>query len=255
MTHLEPEVLALHALGEPVTPAEQRHLAECDRCAGELATLRSTAATARAAAGEALVPAPDAVWERIGAELGLAADVRPDPAGPARPVGPAGPVGTEPDDGTRSAPPGGAPGRRSRGRWLLAAAAGLVVGAVGGGAVVASVQRPAETVVAQARLDALPGWAASGDAWLEEGADGRRTLVVRVSPTAEDGFRAVWLLDQDATRLVSLGALDGDEGRFAVPPGLDLDEFPVVDVSAEPFDGDPAHSGDSIVRGALDRGA
>jgi len=244
--HLEPDALALHAVGEPVTPAEQRHLAACDRCARELAALRSTAATARAGAGEALVPAPDAVWERIAAELGLAPDVRP---------GPAGPVVTEPGDGTGSARSGGAPVRGSRGRWLLAVAAGLVVGAVGGGAVVASVQRPAETVVAEARLDALPGWAASGDAWLEEGADGTRTLVVRVSPTEEDGFRAVWLLDQDATRLVSLGALDGDEGRFAVPPGLDLDEFPVVDVSAEPFDGDPAHSGDSIVRGALDRRA
>ncbi|MET0434923.1 MAG: anti-sigma factor, partial [Cellulomonas sp.] len=154
-------------------------------------------------------------------------------------------------------PVGGSDPRRGvrRGRWLLAVAAALVVGAVGGGAVVAAVQRPAETVVAEARLDALPGWAASGDALLEEGADGTRTLVVRVSPTEEDGFRAVWLLDRDATRLVSLGALDGDEGRFAVPAGLDLDEFPVVDVSAEPFDGDPAHSGDSIVRGALDRSA
>ncbi|MCG7284550.1 anti-sigma factor [Cellulomonas sp. ACRRI] len=247
MPHLGSDALALHAVGEPATPAERRHLAECDRCARELAVLRSTAASARAGVGEALVPAPDAVWERISAELGLAPDVRPGPAGAAS---------AGPQDGTRPARPGGgASAGRSRGRWLLAVAAGLVVGAVGGGAVVAAGQRPTETVVAEARLDPLPGWTASGDAWLEEGADGTRTLVVRVSRTEEDGFRAVWLLDQDATRLVSLGALDGDEGRFAVPPGLDLDEFPVVDVSAEPFDGDPAHSGDSIVRGALDRPA
>ncbi|RMI09566.1 anti-sigma factor, partial [Cellulomonas triticagri] len=138
-------------------------------------------------------------------------------------------------------------------RWWLAAAVGLVVGLAGGGAVVAALLRPApETVLAAASLDALPGWTASGDARLEEDADGRVTLVVRVSSTPEDGFRAVWLLDRDATRLVSLGALAGDEGRFAVPAGLDLAEFPVVDVSAEPFDGDPGHSGDSIVRGALD---
>ncbi len=140
---------------------------------------------------------------------------------------------------------------RSR-RWWLPAAAGLVVGAAIGGSVVAGLQRPAsETVLAEARLDALPGWSASGDALLEEAPDGSMTLVVRVSATEEDGFRAVWLLDQDATRLVSLGALDGDEGRFAIPAGLDLTEFGVVDVSAEPFDGDPGHSGDSIVRGAL----
>ena len=36
------------------------------------------------------------------------------------------------------------------------------------------------------------------------------------------------------------------------PPGLDLDQFSVVDVSEEQFDGDPAHSGDSIVRGPLE---
>ena len=33
---------------------------------------------------------------------------------------------------------------------------------------------------------------------------------------------------------------------------VDLARFSVVDVSAEPLDGDPTHSGDSIVRGALD---
>jgi hypothetical protein len=36
-----------------------------------------------------------------------------------------------------------------------------------------------------------------------------------------------------------------------VPDGVDTAEFPVVDVSAEADDGDPAHSGDSIVRGTL----
>jgi hypothetical protein len=62
----------------------------------------------------------------------------------------------------------------------------------------------------------------------------------------------VWLIDRDVTRLVSLGVLTGSEGRFAVPPSLDLTEFPVVDVSDEPLDGDPAHSGRSIIRGLLD---
>jgi hypothetical protein len=46
--------------------------------------------------------------------------------------------------------------------------------------------------------------------------------------------------------------LDGAEGRFDLPDGLDLTQFPVVDVSEEHFDGDPAHSGDSVVRGPLD---
>ena len=33
--------------------------------------------------------------------------------------------------------------------------------------------------------------------------------------------------------------------------GVDLDEYSIVDISVEPIDGDPAHSGDSIVRGQL----
>jgi anti-sigma-K factor RskA len=66
-----------------------------------------------------------------------------------------------------------------------------------------------------------------------------------------DGLREVWLLRADASGLVSLGLLDGATGRFSIPAGIDLAEFPVVDVSAEPADGNPGHSGDSIVRGTL----
>jgi hypothetical protein len=51
--------------------------------------------------------------------------------------------------------------------------------------------------------------------------------------------------------VAGLAVLDGEEGRFTIPVGLDPDDFALVDVSAEPFDGDPAHSGDSILRGEL----
>jgi len=253
--HLDPEDLALAALGEPLDAPARAHLAACADCAREVASLAAAAAVARDGSGDALVPAPDGVWARVRDELGLAADVTPGGAaagGEARevPAAGAGPAAATPaaTDAPAAAPK---PARR-RGPWLAAAAAGLVVGAVAGGLAVSAALRPdAETVVAEVRLDALPGWSASGDALLEEDAAGRRTLVVRLADGDADGFRQVWLLDAGATRLVSLGVLDGDEGRFVVPDGLDLAEFPVVDVSAEPFDGDPAHSGDSIVRGEL----
>jgi hypothetical protein len=45
--------------------------------------------------------------------------------------------------------------------------------------------------------------------------------------------------------------LHGTSGRFPVPAGVDVHRFRFVDVSDEPRDGDTAHSGDSIVRGAL----
>ncbi|KGM14881.1 hypothetical protein N867_14485, partial [Actinotalea fermentans ATCC 43279 = JCM 9966 = DSM 3133] len=114
---------------------------------------------------------------------------------------------------------------------------------------------PAPAVVAQAQLEALPGWDAVGHAEVEEDADGRRVLVLTVDETGgagdTDGLREVWLLKEDVSGLVSLGLLDGEEGRFLVPAGVDLTEYPVVDVSREPTDGNPAHSGDSIVRGLL----
>ena len=101
-------------------------------------------------------------------------------------------------------------------------------------------------------LDAFPGWSTAGSAVLEEDDDGERSIVVNLDaqvPSSE--VREVWLIRSDASGLVSLGLLDGSSGRFVVPDGIDVDEFTLVDVSAEPIDGDPAHSGDSIVRGEL----
>jgi len=61
----------------------------------------------------------------------------------------------------------------------------------------------------------------------------------------------VLLAGSDASELISLGILSGTSGTFTIPDGLDLGTFDLVDVSEEPFDGDPQHSGDSIVRGSL----
>jgi hypothetical protein len=249
--HIDPDAVALAALGEPLDADDRAHLASCADCAREVASLAATVAVGRAAADEHPVPPPDAVWERVRGELGLSPGLLPGVApepGASQPVA----VG---ESAVATPVPAAGPVRPARGRtrWVLAAAAaGLVIGGVGGGLVVAGLQRSdSEQVLAEAQLDALPGWTATGDAVVEEDAAGRRTLVVRLTGAEGDGFREVWLLDRDATRLVGLGVLDGDEGRFTIPVGLDLDDFAVVDVSAEPFDGDPAHSGDSILRGEL----
>nr|WP_197024684.1 anti-sigma factor [Cellulomonas sp. KRMCY2] len=111
----------------------------------------------------------------------------------------------------------------------------------------------APTVVARAVLEPLPGWDTTGQAVVEEGSDGQRLLVVTLDAEQGDGgFREVWLIDREVSRLVSLGVLEGTEGTFTVPAGLDLGDFPVVDVSEEPYDGNPAHSGASIIHGILD---
>ena len=43
----------------------------------------------------------------------------------------------------------------------------------------------------------------------------------------------------------------GDEGDFGVPLGLIEEGYRIVDISVEPDDGDPTHSGVSLARGEL----
>ena len=261
MEHVDPELLAMTALGEPVTDdADRRHLAGCAECAAEVSSLVAVVATGRSVTdADVLVAPPAAVWDRIRAELALsvtaetvaAETVAAEPV-VIQTVVTQTAVGPTPAATTLSPV---VPLRRRRTPWLAAAAAaGLIVGGVGG-AWWASGDRagPAQpAVVAQAALEPLPGWDASGTALVEKQADGARVLVVTLEGGAQAGdFREVWLIDRDVQRLVSLGVLEGSGGRFTVPAGLDLTDFAVVDVSQEPFDGVPAHSGDSIVRGIL----
>lgn len=227
--HSDPDDLALIALGEQL---EDPHLATCARCQSELEQLRAVVTTARSVTPEDQPEAPPPqVWDRVVAELGLARDAR---------------AGDE-LDARRS--------RSRRGFTALVAAAAAVVGiavGVGGSALLGGSDEPAAgTVVASASLTALPDRTGTGQATVQT-VDGERVLSLDVSGlTRADGFYEVWLLDADAQRLVSLGLLDGSTGRFTLPPEVDVTDFPVVDVSIEPVDGDPAHSGDSVVRGIL----
>lgn len=257
MTHLDRDTLALVALAElELTIAEREHLESCPGCAGELDALRRTVLIGRAASTVDLVEPPDAVWGRIHTALGLSdavadtpvlADVDDTPEGGAA------------DRSTQSravAPVRVLVGRRRRRAWIPVAAAACAVGLVGGivgGAWWQSTREPASApVIAEAQLEPLPGWVATGRAYVEESGDGQRVVVVDVADAgASADLREVWLLTADATGLVSVGLLDGASGRFSIPAGIDLSEYPVVDVSAEPEDGNPAHSGDSIVRGTL----
>ena len=258
MQHLDPETLALLALGEHPgdvsTDADRAHLGACAACSTELSVLSEVSQVASTVTGaDVLVPPDPAVWQRIHAELGLR-DVGPeDPRSE--------PVGPPADDEDRRLTVVGGRGRSASARrqrrllpWVsVAAAAALVVGVAGGVLWERREATPAEVTLASASLDALPAWPeASGQARLEESADGLRQVVVDLDTAATaGGYREVWLLADDLSGLVSLGVLEGVEGRFDVPAGLDVSRFSLVDVSQEPLDGDPGHSGDSIVRGAL----
>ncbi|MEK8107710.1 hypothetical protein NKG94_26610 [Micromonospora sp. M12] len=53
-------------------------------------------------------------------------------------------------------------------------------------------------------------------------------------------------------KMFSVGTLGGDsDALLPLPPNVDLRSYSVVDVSAEQYDNDTKHSGDSLLRGSL----
>jgi hypothetical protein len=227
--HCAPEQLALAALAEPLPADDARHLASCAQCQAEVASLRrpvDVLAVPSLSGTAPEVAPPPRVWEAIAAATGVSA-----------------------------APPADAQvlelrPRRSRGRWLTLAAA-VLVGGVVGGAVVALSPDQQGAVVAQTALDPLAADDASGRAEVRE-SDGSRSLQVDLdAPDLDDGYYEVWVMQPDAVRMVPVGVVHRGDTVLPLPDGIDLGAYPVVDVSVEPMDGDPTHSGLSVARGSL----
>ena len=243
MPHLTPDQLALAALpAEAVNPDAAAHLAICATCQANVASLRRAVDSARA---DTTDPGPPPrVWHAIITEL--ADDLHDDLH--------------DELDGRPSAPPRMPRTRRCR---LLvpaaATAAGLAAGLIFGLAASSGPLEPAPGTLTQIPLTPLATSdpATSGTADILE-ADGVRTVLIEVTkpsrPAAAEYLEA-WLMDTDGNRLYSLGALTREpddtrlHGTFRLPPDLSLTAFTTVDVSAERFDGNPTHSGESLLRG------
>jgi hypothetical protein len=246
--HCTPEQLALAALREPLPAVDTAHLATCAQCRAEVRSLqRSVDAVAVpqfAVPGTPVAP-PPRVWEAIVAATGVTAIPGPD-AVPA----PA-PVPEEPAAPARDAD---VLPFRTRRRPLLLVAAALVAGAAVGAGAVAVVQSgdDGEPMTAVA-LDPLADNDASGRAEVVVRDDGSRVVEVEFdAPPLDDEYYEVWLIDRDVVGMVPLGIVTPGTQTFELPADLDLGEFPLVDVSVEPLDGDPTHSGISVARGELE---
>ena len=193
-------------------------------------------------AGGQLDAPPPGLWEGIAAGAGLATPV--ETALPQPPAEGGGSVAPVVPLRRGSSPPW----------WLGAAAAVLVVLVVAVGALaIVTGDDPDEQQLASAQLDVLVAdAAAAGSATLLSPPDSD-DLFLQIDASGLDpidGFYEVWLLTPEVDGLVSLGPLRSD-GRYELPPGLDPARFSVVDISIEPHDGDPTHSGNSILRGGL----
>jgi hypothetical protein len=210
---------------------------------------------------------PPELWDRIAADLGsdFAADTTAS-----------GTAASDADTNTAAAEPPSADAgeerstvhylrpRRTISWWtpLAAAASGLLIG----GAAVAGIllsQNDAEdpppvaatTVIGEATLEPVAADEFSGAAAMVETEQGTLEITVEITsaPEATDGYFELWLRDEDASRLHSLGAVRPGTTTIEVPVGIDLGEYPVVDVSHEHFDGDPAHGGVTLAAGAMEQ--
>ena len=82
--------------------------------------------------------------------------------------------------------------------------------------------------------------------------DGSRVLRLELDADAPDeGYLEVWLIDTAVEGMVPVGVVRAGTEELVLPADIDVDRFPIVDVSVEPLDGDPTHSGVSIARGQL----
>ena len=237
MQHCTPEQLALAALREPLPAEDTAHLASCAECRADVRSLQRSidaVAVPEFAAPGAPVPPPPRVWEAIVAATGTSAGQAPTPE--------------------ERTPDADVLPFRSRRRPLLLVAATLVAGAVVGAGAVAVIQRGDEgKPVTAVALDPLAGNDASGRAEVVVRDDGSRVVELKLdAPSLHDEYYEVWLIDRDVVGMVPLGIVLPGTQTLELPAGLDLEKYPLVDVSVEPLDGNPSHSGLSVARGELD---
>lgn len=223
--HLDPDRLILLALAESAPEiAETVHLSECPECRVEIDSLRHVADVGRESQTLGhLPPPPERVWQGIAAEV--ARTERPRAVRPPR-------------------------------RWvapLVAALAAAVVGIAGTVAVVRFTGRTTTTAVTAhadlARLAIAPA-AAHGEAQIVAG--DRLQVAVRDLPLTT-GYYQVWLMNpEDLSQMVPVGIL-GDLSDTVLPiaPTTDLNRYRLIDISAQAYGGDGAHSGKSLLRGTL----
>jgi len=270
-------------MGEPIDLAIDAHLAECEQCRAEVESMRRTVELAELSNyGEGTRQPGEHVWNAIAAELGFAAAPATNGSSyaPQAGAGTPWPVTSEPDQTTsaldgqaapthpptlRAVPGTGSPTPRPAAdrarrwpRWAAPVAALLIGAALGAGVlVVAQNRNDSVTVEATAPLTSVPTGPLAG----KDGQLGQAELVattqgqqVRVSaadlPAMPGTFYEVWLFGNDG-KMISLGSLDQGKGDFTVPSDISTQEYRTVDISDEPPDGNPTHSGISMVRGSF----
>lgn len=234
--HVSGDELAQLAIGEG-SERERLHVQGCLICQDEVAAL-SDIARHLSEIAELRVDPPGQVWESIAAEVS----------------------GLPAQESSQVTPISEA--RKSRSfaqRWMPLAAAATVGAitmwaglALGGDQEVATPL--AEGVQTGSTLEPLR--ADMSPLETSTTTDGpERVVSVDASdlPDVGAGYLEVWLLNEDGDRMVPIGLLQNQQTQFLLPDNLPTDEFSILDISVEAYDGDPSHSGDSLWRGPVAR--
>lgn len=96
--------------------------------------------------------------------------------------------------------------------------------------------------------------AAAGQADLKREGQSIRIKLTGLAPNSDDDFYEAWLLNDDGG-LVALGTFrvgDDRETVLDLPVPVGTDNYPLVDISLQPINGKPTHSGVSVLRGKLE---
>lgn len=95
--------------------------------------------------------------------------------------------------------------------------------------------------------------AATGQATVKQGGQVIRLKISGLAVNSDNDFYEAWLMDPK-DGFISLGTFRvGDDGSTTLdlPVAVSTSRFPVVDISLQPTNGKPTHSGVSVLRGTL----
>jgi anti-sigma-K factor RskA len=214
------EFLGPYLLGELSVEEErelERHLEECPRCRGELERIR-----------------------RAHTLLQATADVAPPP---------------ELKDRVLAQARGEIPAR-SGGRWWFwaSAAAALLIVAVLGGELFRAITDDSSSGVPLTATALAPK--AGGEARVEEvGQNFRVELEVWDMPELREGeYYEMWYYDEEDGGRISCGTFRaGPEGRttMILTAPASARDYPEIEITREPDDGDPGSSGEEVLEGEL----
>ena len=141
---------------------------------------------------------------------------------------------------------------RRRRRWPLGAAAAGVAAAAAT-AVVLVVSGGGERTPASRTIELRALRGVPGTATLKVSGDTAELHGVGMPPSGAHDYYEAWLQDGEG-RMISMGTFrvkrDGSLDA-QMPVAVDLSRYDLVDVSLEPDDGNPAHSGRSVMRARI----